>query len=443
MKKIFVLDTNILLNDPESIFAFEENDVIIPITCIEEIDRFKRDQNGRGRNAREISRIFDRLRARPEQSLSRGIQLESGGLLRIELGWSAIRNYPYRSDSDLSDDERILAVALEAKNNTANLPVVLLSRDSNLRIRASAMGIDAQDYISDHTDIDRLYTGLTERFVTGDRINRLYQEGGLDLPEGSFHSNEYILLRNETDPARTGLARVSQDGTRLIACGRGKLQVWGISPKNLEQRIALDLLLDDSISLVTLVGRAGTGKTLLALAAGLFKSVDESKYRRLLVSRPIFPMGKDLGFLPGEVQDKLRPWMQPIYDNLEMLLDPGEPKKTGLYTPGAQDLIDQGMLVVEPLTYIRGRSIPYQYFVVDEGQNLTPHEIKTIVSRAGHGTKIVVTGDPYQIDNPYLDSQSTGLAHLVDRFKDSPLAGHISLVKGERSELAQAATELL
>jgi PhoH-like ATPase len=443
MKKIFILDTNILLNDPKSIFAFEDNDVIIPITCIEEIDKFKRDQNGRGRNARTISRIFDRLRLRADQSLSKGVVLENGGLLRIELGWSAIRSYPYRSDSNLSNDERILAVALEAKTNPKELPVVLLSRDTNLRIRANAMGIDAQDYISDHTDIEALYTGLKEVFISGERIEKLYQEGELDMPEGRFFRNEYILLHNEENPVRTGLARVSTDKSKLLARGKGKQQVWGITPKNLEQRIAMDLLLDDSIPLVSLIGQAGTGKTLLALAAGLNKSVDESLYRRLLVSRPIFPMGKDLGFLPGEVQDKLRPWMQPIYDNLEMLLDTGETKKPEMFAPGAQDLVDQGMLVVEPLTYIRGRSIPNQYLIVDEGQNLTPHEIKTIISRAGHGTKVVVTGDPYQIDNPYLDSQSTGLTHLVERFKDSPLAGHITLVKGERSELAQAATELL
>jgi PhoH-like ATPase len=443
MKKIFVLDTNILLNDPESIFAFEDNEVVIPIVCIEEIDKFKRDQNERGRSARAVSRHLDRLRKEHNINLAQGVPLENGGHLRVELGWDAVQKYPYRN-GEMNNDDRILAIALAMKSNPDQLPVVFLSRDTNLRIRADAIGICAQDYNSDHINIDELYPGVREIFVPSETIDRLYQNKEVEILGDDLYSNEFILLRNETNPTRTGIGRVSPDKTKISSCCHGTQQVWGITPRNLEQRIAVELLLDDRLSLVTLVGRAGTGKTLLALACGLSKAVDERKYRKLLVSRPIFPMGRDLGYLPGEISDKLKPWMQPIFDNLEMLLDSAEEHKNKTkYRAGAFDLIEQGMLEVEALTYIRGRSIPNQYFIVDEAQNLTPHEIKTIVTRAGNGTKIVLTGDPYQIDNPYLDSESTGLTHVVERFKGLPIAGHITLSKGERSPLAQIAADVL
>ncbi len=443
MKKIFVLDTNVLLNDPMSMFQFEDNDVIIPITCIEEIDKFKRDQNGRGRNARAVSRYLDRLRKTTGTSLSDGVTLDNGGFLKVELGWEAIQNYPY-GNGGLENDDKILAVALEVKKNSPNITVVLLTRDTNLRIRGDAMGLNAEDYETDHTDIESLYSGLREITVPGDLIDSLYQDKVIDTPElDDLYSNQYLLLRNQAEPSRTGLARLSADREKIHVCCTGKQTCWGITPRNLEQKIAVDLLLDDRISLVTLVGSAGTGKTLLSLATGLSKAVDDQKYRKLLVSRPIFPMGRDLGYLPGEIKDKLKPWMQPIFDNLEMLFHKDEPGNPGKYRNTAIDLIEQNMLEIEALTYIRGRSIPGQFFIVDEAQNLTPHEIKTIVSRAGDGTKIILTGDPYQIDNPYLDSESTGLTRVVEKFKDSPLAGHITLTKGERSPLAQAAAERL
>ncbi|HPQ40840.1 MAG TPA: PhoH family protein, partial [bacterium] len=321
--------------------------------------------------------------------------------------------------------------------------VILLTRDTNLRIRADAMGLKAEDYVSDHTNIDELYTGLKEIFVPEKTIATLYQDGQIALPDDGFYSNEFVILKNETDPTHKGLGRVNRDGTAILVFKPRHQEVWGIKPQNLEQKLALSLLMDDDIQLVTLVGRAGTGKTLLSLAAGLSKSLDEGVYHKLLVARPIFPMGRDLGYLPGEIKDKLKPWMQPIFDNLEMLLHSDDPDQEPQYRASAYDLIEQNMLEIEALTYIRGRSIPHQYFVVDEAQNLTPHEIKTIITRAGHGTKIVLTGDPYQIDNPYLDSESTGLTHVVERFKNSPLAGHITLTKGERSHLAQVAAEML
>lgn len=441
MKKIFVIDTNVLLNDPNSLFAFEDNFVVIPIICIEEIDKFKRDQNERGRNARMVSRFLDQLRQGSDTSLATGIELESGGILKVELGFDAVLSYPYRNGT-LTNDDRILAVCLDAQKNPDGFPVVLLTRDTNLRIRADAIGISAEDYLTDNTDIDTLYSGVRKMVVPDELIDRLYHDREIDPMGDNLTSNEFILFRGESEPSHTGIGRVSADLTRIIAAGSAQ-PVWGISPRNLEQRLAIDLLLDDRIAIVTLVGKAGTGKTLLALAAGLSKSIDERRYKKLLVARPIFPMGRDLGFLPGEIKDKLNPWMQPIFDNLEMLIDAGFQKARGKFQPGAMDLIEQGMLEVEALTYIRGRSIPNQYLVVDEAQNLTPHELKTIISRAGDGTKVVLTGDPYQIDNPYLDSESTGLTYVVERFKKSPLAGHITLVKGERSPLALAATELL
>ena len=441
MKKIFVIDTNVLLNDPGSLFAFQDNLVLIPIVCIEEIDKFKRDQNERGRNARMVSRYLDQLRQASETSLADGIELESGGTLRVELGYEAIINYPFRNGT-LTNDDRILAVCLSAQKNPEGLQVVLLTRDTNLRIRADAIGIRADDYLTDNTDIDTLYSGVRKMTVPDALIDRLYHDREIEPIGENLTSNEFILFRGESEQTHTGIGRVSSDLSRIMAGGTNQ-SVWGISPRNLEQRLAIDLLLDDRVSIVTLVGRAGTGKTLLALAAGLSKSIDERRYKKLLVARPIFPMGRDLGYLPGELKDKLNPWMQPIFDNLEMLIDSGFQKPRGKFQPGAMDLIEQGMLEVEALTYIRGRSIPNQYLVVDESQNLTPHELKTIISRAGDGTKIVLTGDPYQIDNPYLDSESTGLTYVVERFRKSPLAGHITLIKGERSPLAQAATELL
>jgi PhoH-like ATPase len=442
MKKIFVLDTNILLNDPNSIFAFEENEVVIPITCIQEIDKFKRDQNERGRNARAVGRYLDRIRRESHNTLSEGISTEKGGIIRVDIGLDALRNYPHLN-GEITNDDRILAVALSVKKQADTTPVVFLTRDTNLRIRADAIGINAQDYISDHTDIEALYSGVKELQVPGSTIAELYKNGEILINSEGLYSNEFVLFRNQTDSSHTGLGKVNKTATAIQVVHLKPMDIWGIKPRNLEQKIAISLLMDDDIQMVTLVGRAGTGKTLLSLAAGLSKSLDENSYHKLLVARPIFPMGRDLGYLPGEIKDKLKPWMQPIFDNLDMLLHSDNGEQELQYRASAYDLIEQNMLEIEALTYIRGRSIANHFFIVDEAQNLTPHEIKTIITRAGHGTKIVLTGDPYQIDNPYLDSESSGLTHVVDRFKTSPLAGHITLTKGERSPLAQLAADIL
>lgn len=433
MKKIFVIDTNVLLYDPSALFRFEENDIVIPIYVIEEIDNFKNDMSELGRNAREVSRHIDSLREKG--SLASGVKLPTSGILTIK---STDREI---SAVDKKVDSKILAVAMDEHENRKNkkTQVVLVTRDTNLRIRADALSIPTQDYTSDKIQIDDLYTGHRNVQCTGQQIDELFDEQQISVTKVGLHPNQYVTLNDVSDP-RTALARCVEDGT-LVPLTVGKGKVWGIQSKNREQQFALDLLLNDEIKLVTLVGKAGTGKTLLAIAAGLQRVVEDRKFGKLLVSRPVFPLGKDIGFLPGTVEEKLNPWMQPIYDNLDYLMNfDNEKKRNGR---SSKEIFDLGYIQIEALTYIRGRSIPNQFMIVDEAQNLTPHEVKTIISRAGVGTKIVLTGDPDQIDNPYIDATNNGLTYVVNKFKDQKIAGHITLLKGERSELAEIATQIL
>jgi PhoH-like ATPase len=438
MKKTFVLDTNVLLHDPQALFQFQDNDLIIPITVIEEIDRFKKDQSETGRNARHVSRILDGLRKK--SPLVKGVVLEGGGSLRVDLYTEeAMKRLPPELRVDQGDN-RMLAVAMTLKE-TCNCPVIFVTKDTNLRIKADAIGLAAEDYASDKVSIEELYSGTTELVLDAEAVNAFYAQGELPV-EGELFPNEYITAIDGGNASHTAIGRFSKVKQRMVPLIRApKEGIWGIHPRSREQQFAFDMLLDDTIQLVTLVGKAGTGKTLLAIAAGLFKSADEGKYSRLLVSRPVFPLGRDLGFLPGDVEEKLSPWMQPIFDNVELLL--GAVEERGKRKRGYRELVDMGLLEIEPLTYIRGRSIPKQFMIVDEAQNLTPHEIKTIITRAGEGTKIVLTGDPYQIDNPYVDSSSNGLTYVVEKFKREAIAGHITLTKGERSPLAELAANLL
>jgi PhoH-like ATPase len=438
MKKIFVLDTNVLLHDPRAIFSFEDNDVVIPIVVIEELDKFKKGVDEIGRNARQISRILDEHRLKGKLSL--GVKLDGGGNLRVELNHQSPAVLPGELIAAKADN-RILSTALNLKND--GLPVILVTKDTNLRIKADALGMTAEDYESDTIILDELYSGETELLVAPGAIDDFYARGELQPADPKPFPNQFALLKNSANESQTALARFSKQKSVFVPITTAKHGVWGITAKNKQQQFALDLLLNDDIRLVTLVGKAGTGKTLLALAAGLEKTIEARTFQRLVVSRPVFPLGKDIGFLPGDIEEKLRPWMQPIRDNLDFLVGssggPGRVKgKKDL-----QSLFDLGMIEVEPLTYIRGRSMPNQYLIVDEAQNLTPHEIKTIITRAGEGTKVVLTGDPYQIDNPYIDSESNGLTFVVERFKEEPIAGHITLVKGERSDLAELAATLL
>lgn len=459
MRKNFVLDTNVLLHDPTAIFSFEDNVVNIPIFVIEEIDRFKRDFTELGRNAREVSRILDEHRAKG--SLRDGVQTSRGGMLRV--GFDVHTEVEGSFLDSHTKDNLILSTALEIQQNEPESPCVFVTKDVNLRVRADAMGLKAENYETDIVPISELYPGACELQVPDDMINRLHTDGELtlstddyaplapDLPEFSetgpmerFYENEYVLLKSQGSGNQSSLGRISLSGEDDIVVRplrRNREDVWGVRPRNKEQAFALDALLDDEVKLVTLVGKAGTGKTLLAIAAGLRQATDEESYQKLIVSRPIVPLGKDVGYLPGSLEEKLNPWMRPIFDNVEYLM--GLTKADKRAGRGADELIDMGLIEIEPLTYIRGRSLPDQYFIVDEAQNLTPHEVKTILTRVGENTKIVLTGDPYQIDNPYVDSESNGLTYVVSRFKGQPLSASVTLFKGERSDLAELAANLL
>ncbi|BAU67257.1 hypothetical protein STA3757_46680 [Stanieria sp. NIES-3757] len=441
MKKTFVLDTNVLLHDPNAIFRFEDNDVVLPMTIIEELDLFKKQPEMTGRNARQVSRSLDQLRK--QGHLTKPIMLDHGGTLLVALcNRETLATLPPELEGDLADNT-ILAVALQYKQK-CQCPVVLISKDTNLRIKADALGLDAQDYQTDKVDIQELYTGVTELMVSSEEINQFFHNGKLPVVT-ELLPNEAVTLVDAANPSHTALGIIDAAGKEVLPLI--KLSTSGVSrihPRNREQKFALDLLLRDSVPLVTLVGKAGTGKTLLAIAAGLQKVADEKVYSRLLISRPVVPMGKDIGYLPGDIKEKLTPWMQPLYDNFDLIFGTQDlSDKPKHWRRGYEDLIELGLLQIEPLTYIRGRTIPQQFLIIDEAQNLTPHEVKTIITRAGEGTKIVLTGDPDQIDNPYIDAASNGLIYLVERFKREPLAGHITLSKGERSSLAERAAILL
>lgn len=435
-KKTYVLDTNVLLHDPRSLFGFDEHDVVIPLTVIEEVDKFKKDLDEVGRNARTVSRTLDDLRA--TGSLRDGVASPGGGVLRVAFSETPPTFSPgWGGDTN---DNRILYTALELFRK-GDRDVVLVTRDTNMRLKGDALGLPAEDYKNALIDVDKQHTGILERSVPEEIIDQLHETGSATLPEElAGLPQEFLVLQSDSRPGHKSLGRIDATGRGLQRVGRHREGVWGITARNKEQLFALDLLLDESVHLVTLTGMAGTGKTLLAIACALRQVADESRYRRLLVSRPIFPLGRDIGYLPGDVDQKLNPWMKPVFDNLELLLSSrGEKSRANTYAP----LFDQNIIQVEPLTYIRGRSIPQQFIIVDEAQNLTPHEVKTVLTRAGEGTKVVMTGDPNQVDHPYVDALSNGLTYTIERFKNSAIAGHVTLRKGERSALAELAAKLL
>jgi PhoH-like ATPase len=434
--KNYVLDTNVLLHDARALFAFADNNVIIPIYVIEEIDTFKKDQTELGRNARQVARLLDQYRT-AHGGLSQPQTMENGGTVRVALPKNPHKNPSYDSRSM---DQRILETASEVRDADPATPAILVTKDVNMRIRGDALGLQCVDYDTEQITLDELYAGHREIACAAAAIDALYADGCLPVEvDGGMHPNEFVLLRDDAT-GKSALSRADKSG-KVVPVKKLRDGVWGIRPRNKEQHYALDLLLNDDIKLVTLVGKAGTGKTLLAIAAGLQKVTEEDVYQKLLVSRPIFPLGRDIGYLPGDIEEKLNPWMQPIYDNLELLLglNRSDKKEGRSYA----ELVDLGFVQVEPLTYIRGRSLPNVYMIVDEAQNLTPHEVKTIITRAGEGTKIILTGDPYQIDHPYLDASNNGLTTVAERFKSQAIAGHITLAKGERSQLAELATQVL
>lgn len=434
MKKNYVLDTNVLLHDPNSLLSFQENQVLLPIEVIEEIDRFKREASELGQNARSVSRQLDALRGGGR--LNEGVDLPNGGRLRIVFLPRGENGKP--GSNGHSVDSRIIATALHLREQHPEVPTILVTKDINLRIRADALGLQAEDYETGRIQLSDLYSGTFALEVPAEKLVAFRANGELEL-DAPANPNEYCTLTEAGNPKRAALAKVDASGRKLVPIMDCRDGIWGIKPRNREQHFAFDALLDDRVKLVTLMGKAGTGKTLLAMAAGLKRTLVDREYRRVVVARPTISVGKEIGFLPGTLEEKLNPWMQPIHDALELLSDlnmGNESRRTG-------DLMRSGAIVVEALSYIRGRSIASQFMIIDEAQNLTPLEVKTIVTRVGHGTKIVFTGDPYQIDNPYVDSASNGFNYVVSKFREQPIAAHVELQKGERSELAEIAANLL
>ena len=439
MKKYFVLDTNVLLHNADSITSFADNTVVLPISVIEELDKFKSHNDELGRNARHVIRQLDDLRQKGK--LGEGVPMNGGGALMIYM--EKDRCLDPGLDMQLPDN-RILAVAFTLFKQGEK--VIFVSKDINARLKADALGLEVMDFEKQKVNIDELYQGQREMLVPGSVINEYYQNKQLPTEGLNLMPNEFVLLRDEADEKHTALTRAQ--GSEMLGPLRDEYEtVWNIRSRSKEQRIAFELLMDPAIQLVTLVGQAGTGKTLLALAAALECVLSLKRYDRILVSRPIIPMGKDLGYMPGDKDEKLAHWMQPIFDNLTYLMADGPRRKEHETDQSAKQKVDKLLLAhvveLEALTYIRGRSIPKQFVIVDEAQNLTPHEVKTIISRAGEGTKMVLTGDPDQIDNPYLDSSSNGLTYAVERLKEQKIHGHITLRKSERSELAAVAADFL
>jgi len=437
--KFFVLDTSVLLHSPNSLYSFEENHVIIPFKVLEELDTFKKNTTDVGRNARTVIRMLDKLREKGH--LNDGIKWNGhGGDIRVTME-SETPDVPGLAMD--KPDNRIIAIAWKYKQ--AGKTTIFISKDINARIKADALGITSEDFEAQKVDYETLYSGYREMTVPGAMIDRLYADKRLPITDPilakidpTLSPNEYVLLRSADDESQVGLGRYVPTMQAVLPLSRTKKSVFGIIPRNLQQTMALDLLLDDEVPMVTLMGTAGTGKTLLVLAAAMHKCFNEHKYERLLVARPIMPMGKDIGYLPGSKDEKLGAWMQPIFDNLEYLLTDRRVHsgESANVEAKLKALVESGKIVLEALTYIRGRSIPGQFMIVDEAQNLTPHEIKTIASRVGEGTKLVLTGDAEQIDNPYLDANSNGLSFVIEKLKHSDLVGHVTLARPERSNLA-------
>lgn len=431
-RKTFVLDTNVLLHDPEAIMKFARHQVVIPVTVLEELDTMKRLPNELGKNSRAVVRLLDALKNVGSGDFHKGITLENGATIKIQLEIKT----DYKSAFSLNiNDNKILMAACFLQDKGEK--VVFVSKDFAARIKAEAVGLEAEDYENLKFSYDSIYKGIRHLEVSKHEVDVFYKDGSIHLAQNvDLRPNEYCILTSPENSSAVGkFDRQAKRVEPLIKISN----VWGIKPRNVEQKCAIDLLLRDDVKLVTLMGQAGTGKTLLALACGLRKVFDEGVYSRILVSRPIVPLGRDIGYLPGTKEEKLMNWMQPIYDNLEFLCD-----SSGHETSETMRWVMESKKVeMEAVTYIRGRSLPKMYIIVDEAQNLTPHEVKTIISRAGEGTKVILAGDATQIDNPYLDKNSNGLTFTVGKFRDHPIYGQIFMDKTERSELAAMAADIM
>ena len=435
-KKIFVIDTSVFLSDANCLFKFENNDVVLPMKVLEEIDKHKKRQDSVGFNARLIIKHLDALREKG--SLSKGVRIEKGkGIARVS------KNAP-NLPSDLDPrvpDHQILSTALKEAEENPRRKVIVVSRDINMRVIADSLGLLTEGYINGKVveDAEKVYTGLKELLVDDEFVEQFYagEEIFIDEDKGPFFPNQFLMLISSSNPKKSAISKflgyhVPLPKIDVKNCSKS----WGIKPRNKEQTFAYDLLFDDDAPLVTLIGRAGSGKTLMAIAAGLEQTlgIDQRKYKKLVVSRPVQPLGKDIGFLPGTMEEKMMPWLMPLQDNMEFILG----DKT-MFT----SYLEKGQIEIEALTYIRGRSISNAFIIIDEAQNLTAHEVKTIITRVGENTKIVLTGDIEQIDNIYTNETSNGLTYAIEKFKTSELSGHITFTKGERSKIATLASKIL
>jgi len=443
-KKYFVLDTNVLLHDPGALTAFADNEVVLPFRVIEELDKFKKGSDDTSRHARQVIRFLDRLRVKGRLADSGVAVEETGGTVRIAMD-DQTPAHPILAEN--TADDRIIGVAYRLMQEGKT--TIFISKDINARIKSDALGIRTMDFEKQKVDFDRIYTGYREVEVDAAALGGLESENGIEPPADDLQPNEFVLFKGAGDAKTPVVGRFDAGRKRVVPLRFADKTIQNVSARNPQQRMAIELLMLDSVRLVTLMGPAGTGKTLLAVACGMQKVLVEKRYEKLLVSRPIIPFGQDIGYLPGAKEEKLWQWMQPIFDNLAYILrtkrnvPPGKKGGDGGMDERISNLIDSGALELEALTYIRGRSIPDQFIIIDEAQNLTPHEVKTVVSRVGEDSKVVLTGDPYQIDNPYLDSSSNGLAYAAERMKGLGLAGHVMLTKSERSELASLAAQRL
>jgi len=437
-KKTYVIDTSVFLSDANALYRFKNNDIIIPIKVLEEIDKHKKRQDSVGFNARLIIKHLDELRGKG--SLHKGLRLGKGlGILKVA---KASSDLPKDLDFNVPDHQ-ILSVAVHESLQNERRKVIVVSRDINMRVIADSLGLISEDYETNSIveDKDKVYEGFSEVLVDDEFIERFYDHEEMVLEESmvkeKLYPNQFLLLISSSNPKKSAICRFSDHKSPLKPINvKEYSKSWGVVPRNKEQTFAYDLLFDDDVPLVSLIGRAGSGKTLMAIAAGLEQTVGfaERKYKKIVVSRPVQPMGKDIGFLPGTMEEKMLPWLMPIHDNLEFIL--GNKNQIKSY-------FEKGQIEVEAITYIRGRSISNAFIIIDEAQNLTAHEVKTIITRVGENTKIILTGDIEQIDNIYTNETSNGLTYAIEKFKHAELAGHITFKKGERSKIATLASKVL
>jgi PhoH-like ATPase len=437
-KKIYILDTSVYLTNADSIYAFKNNDICVPLKVFEEIDNHKKRQDAVGAQARKIIRIFDELRAKGRLDI--GVRIDKGlGILKA-VSLDGIDRSVLPGDLDINiPDHLIIATAIKTKIQNPDKKVILVSRDINMRVIADAIGLDAEDFHNNQIvdNSDNIFTGFATVLVDDQKIDQFYEKHPVFVEHPGLYSNQYVMLVSNANDKKSAVGRFISYNNPIQPLILAKKGVWDIKPRNKEQSFLMDALMDPTIELVTVIGKAGSGKTLVSIAAALEQTLEKNsaQYSRIIVSRPVQPLGKDIGFLPGTMEEKMSPWLMPIQDNLQFLM--GNDKVT------LQMYLEKGLIEIEALTYIRGRSISNAFIIIDEAQNLTTHELKTIITRVGEGTKIVLTGDVEQIDNVYIDATTNGLTHAVEKFKDFELAAHITLHKGERSRIATYASKHL